>query len=398
MEITFIVNGLGFSSGMPIGGADKRALEMAKYWRSEGVRTVFVTTDAGEEILRKWGLATEFLTVKHPSFWPKFLENNLLGRVLAYFYVILADFFSSFPLPTSHFQLIYPTSDMFFDLLPAVCLKWRQKKAKLVGIVHHDIPPPFKRPGNPFFNLLLFLSQQVGFLLLKFFADLVLYPRTPEGESIKKSLQGYRVNKDKLADFCNGVNLTEINATPYQEKKYTACFLGSLRPSKGIFDLVPLWREVRRQLPAANLLVIGGGLARYQKELEGKIREAGLERAVILAGVIPQPELYSSLKACRAILSPSYEEGWGIALLEGLACGLPAVAYDLPAYRPFGAAVRRVEVGDWQVLAAELVKLLREPEFYRKQVSLGQALVQEYDWGKLAASELNILRNLGKND
>lgn len=401
MEIIFIVNGLGFSSGMPIGGADKRALELGRYWQEKGVTVTYLTTDAGEKVLRQWGGSAAFLTVKRPSFWPKFLENNLWGRVLAYFYTLVADLllvFTSNQLLVTNNLIVYPTSDMFFDLLPAVAFKLREPRARLVGIIHHDIPAPQNRPGNLLLNFLLFLSQRFGFLLLKLFAALVLYPRTAEGENIRKSLRSYGLADGQLANFCNGVNLAEIAATPPQEKKYTACFLGGFRPSKGIFDLIPLWQEVRRQVPAATLLVVGGGLARYEGELKEKIKEMGLGRVVILAGVIPQPSLFRLVKSCQVFLSPSYEEGWGIALLEGLACGLPAVAYDLPAYQPFGAAVRKVKVGDWRALAAELVKLLQESDSYQKQVSLGQTVVQEYDWKKLAEGELNILRNLGKND
>jgi glycosyltransferase involved in cell wall biosynthesis len=146
------------------------------------------------------------------------------------------------------------------------------------------------------------------------------------------------------------------------------------------------------------LLVVGGGLSRYEEELKRELKRAQLEEAIVLAGVVPQLALFKLLKACQIFISPSYEEGWGIALLEALASGLPAVAYDLPAYKPFGLAVRRVKVGDWRALAVELVKLLQDPASYQKQVSLGQTIVQDYDWKKLAEGELHLLRNLGKND
>lgn len=397
MKVLFIVNGLGFSSGMPIGGADKRALEIGRAWQKRGVVVAYLTTDAGEEILRKWGMTTGFFTVKRPRFWPKFLENNLLGRVLAYFYVIVADVFlvlANNQSPLTNNLVIYPTSDMVFDLLPSLFLKMKYRSAKLVGIVHHDIPTPWRRAGVFWGNCFLYATQRFGFLLLRLSVAGTFYPQTEEGENIKKTLLHWGFEEKSLFPFCNGVNLTEVNAATSLGKKYSACFLGGLRPSKGIFDLVPLWQKVREELPTATLLIIGGGLQQYEKDLRKRIEAAGLTEAVLLAGVIKQPQLYPLVKSCQIIISPSYEEGWGIAVLEGLSCGLPAVAYDLPAYRPFGQALVKVKLGDWRGLAKAVVLLLDDNKFYQGQISLGLAVAQEYDWGKIAEEELCFLRKL----
>lgn len=392
MKLLYILNGLGFSAGMPIGGADKRALEVGKYLRAQGWSISFLTTDAGEEVLRQHG-GTEFtfLTVRRPFFWPKFLENNLLGRVLSYFYVILADFLSNFQLPTSNFRIIYPTSDMFFDLLPAFFLKLRCKKVKLAGIVHHYIPPPWRREGSFLANLLLWLSQRFGFLLLRVFADLVFYPQTDEGALVKKVLRGLGLAEGRLFPFRNGVNIEEAMAAPAGEKKYAAVFLGGLRPSKGLYDLVPIWRLVQSKLPGAKLLIVGGGLGQYEEELKRAIKKEGLEGLVMLAGVVAQPGLFTTMKEGEIFISPSHEEGWGIVVGEALACGLAVVAYDLPAYRPYGKVVEKVPLGDVTLFAQKVIRLLQDSGRRRRKVEEGYKIIQSFGWEAAAAREKELL-------
>lgn len=395
MEIIYIINGLGFSRGMPIGGADKRALEVGRYLEESGVAVTVLTTDAGTQVLKKWGWPAKVIEIARPGFWPKALENNLLGRVLSYIYAVIADLFVIYRLPTTDHELaVYPTSDMFFDLLPAFFLKLKLQKAKLVGIVHHWIPNPLSRGGFSFSNLALFIVQRAGFYFLRTVAERVLVPKTQEGEKIRKVLSNPGVNPDKIFSFKNGVNIEEITKAPETEKIYEACFLGGFRPSKGIFDLVPVWQKVHQHLPEAKLLVIGGGMEKYRKELENQIKEAGLTDAIVLSGVLSQLDLFKTMKTARILLSPSHEEGWGIAVLEALACGLPVVAYDLPAYTIFREAVVKVPLGETESLANVATELLSKSEMFEKQRSLGLSLAEEFDWRKIAVEEKYELENI----
>lgn len=393
-DLIYILNGLGFSSGMPIGGADKRALEVGRFLEESGVEVTVVTTDSGTEVLKKWGWPAKVIEIVRPGFWPKSLENSLPGRILAYFYTIFADLVLIYKLQsTNHEPVIYPTSDMFFDLLPALILKLKYRKAKLVGIVHHWIPSPLSRGGVSFSNMALFLVQRAGFYLLRTAANRIFVPKTQEGEKICKVLSNLGVSPDKILRFKNGVNIEEILKVPETEKIYEACFLGGFRPSKGIYDLVPIWQKVRQQLPEAKLLVIGGGMEKYRQGLEAQIKKAGLSSAITLAGVVSQPELFKTMKTAKILLSPSHEEGWGIAVLEALACGLPVAAYDLPAYTIFREAVVKVPLGEKEELANATIDLLTRPERFNQQQSLGLSLAKEFDWRKIAAEEKYALEN-----
>ena len=98
---------------------------------------------------------------------------------------------------------------------------------------------------------------------------------------------------------------------------------------KGFHLLVEAVAKIRHHHPGV-LLAIVGGPARwgqdYTREIEASIRWHGLERHVRLVGPRPQEELPSWYSAADAFALVSSREGCPNALLESLACGLPAVA------------------------------------------------------------------------
>jgi glycosyltransferase involved in cell wall biosynthesis len=98
------------------------------------------------------------------------------------------------------------------------------------------------------------------------------------------------------------------------------------------------------------------------------------------------------------LVAPSYEEGWGIAVAEALASGLPAIAYRLSNLdEVFGDAYIGVAVGDRDGLATELVRLLTDDRAAAEFGAQGRAAVARYDLDRVAEEELRlILRSIGR--
>ncbi len=390
MKILYIINGLGFSRDMPIGGADKRVSQIGKFFKEKGLEIFVLTTDEGERVLRDDGLAAIYFKTSQPSFWQPSWFRSIFGRILSYLYLA---FRSSVSVNDDiKFDVIYPSSDYFFDLIPAIMLKRKFKLAKLVGIIHHHLDLPWRRRGNIAQNTLLFISQRLDFLLFKFF-NLVFVPGNREGGLIKGVLGNY-ISENKIAFFKNGVEYRKINSLAEVEKRFDACFLGGFRQSKGVLDIVPVWREVVKSLPEAKILVIGGGTSSSESLVRIMVEEAKLLRNVTFAGVLPSESLFSFVKACRIFVSLSYEEGWGIALLEALSCGLPAVVYDLPAYDIFGNAILRVKLGDIKMISHKIVEIINDQSMINKYRIIGRELSANFDWEIAAREEMKVLERI----
>jgi glycosyltransferase involved in cell wall biosynthesis len=89
------------------------------------------------------------------------------------------------------------------------------------------------------------------------------------------------------------------------------------------------------------------------------------------------------------LAQPSTKEGFGLVLLEALACDLPVVASDLAVFRTFlehGRNALLVPVGDAEALADALARLARDPAERARLRSGGRAVIAEYSWDAAAES------------
>jgi phosphatidylinositol alpha-1,6-mannosyltransferase len=116
------------------------------------------------------------------------------------------------------------------------------------------------------------------------------------------------------------------------DRRVVVC-VSRLVARKGQDVLIRALPDIRRRVPDAALLLVGGGP--HRKELEGMVREGGHERDVVFSGPVPFAELPAHYAAghvfampCRSRLRGLEVEGLGIVYLEANACGLPVVAGD----------------------------------------------------------------------
>lgn len=390
LKIMYIVNGMGFTKRVGIGGSDKRVAEIGRRLQERNVEVCILTTRSGQEVLKKEGLASNFLLISNPFSFFERLESSSIGRVFSYSYEIL----KSLKVKPQQGMVVYSSSDFLCDTIPAYMFKKQSKNIKLVLMIHHLIKVPWKRGGSFLANLLNYVSQQISFRLLRRQADLILVYDTLEGKRIKEYLItiGYSSRKIKMA--MNGIDFGFISQIPAQEKVLDACFIGGLRPSKGIFDLPLIWNAVCEVKKSAKLVIIGGGSEKYVTALKKDINNRQLGNNLIMTGSLSRTELFSKVKQCEIFLSPSHEEGWGIAVCEAMCCGLPAVVYNLQAYSPFNNVIIKVPIGSIDQFAMEILKLLDDPDKREKIGEKAKEFIKRYDWDTIAEEELKSLRKL----
>ena len=100
------------------------------------------------------------------------------------------------------------------------------------------------------------------------------------------------------------------------------------------------------------------------------------------------------MKRSKLFISPSHEEGWGIAICEALACGTPVVAYDLPVYRIFGGCIERVREGDTSAFASMVAGLLQDSRRREQLAAEGRLLSTRFDWESIAQREAQLFTEI----
>ncbi|BAB65898.1 glycosyltransferase family 4 protein [Sulfurisphaera tokodaii] len=104
-------------------------------------------------------------------------------------------------------------------------------------------------------------------------------------------------------------------------------FFARLIPEKGIFDLIKIWKEVKKELNNTKLVICGKF---YNKNIENKFLSMKSDD-VIYVGFLPIEELYNTVAKARVFIYPTHFDSFSLVMLESLATRTPVVAYGLPA-------------------------------------------------------------------
>jgi glycosyltransferase-like protein len=170
--------------------------------------------------------------------------------------------------------------------------------------------------------------------------------------------------------------------------------VGGIEPRKGSLTLLEAFAAARRALPdrRAVLLVAGGAtLFDYRDEVDRFHERAvalGLNGDLRVLGPVEDAELEGLYRAADVFALPSTKEGFGLAVLEALAAGLPAVVSDLDVFRGFlgdGESALLARTGDADALAGALVRVAREPGLAERLRAGGHAVAARHSWARVAA-------------
>src|SRR5439155_11778632 len=105
---------------------------------------------------------------------------------------------------------------------------------------------------------------------------------------------------------------------------------------KRIDVVLETFERVRRALPRARLLRVGGDFTPAQ---HGLMHRLGLHGGVTVLPKLSWDQVAAVYRRADVLLLTSEREGFGLPVLEALACGTPVVASDIPALRQTGGSV-----------------------------------------------------------
>jgi len=185
---------------------------------------------------------------------------------------------------------------------------------------------------------------------------------------------------------------------PGARKALVLLHVGSTAPRKRIDTLLRVTAAVRRSMREVHLVRVGGSFTAEQTKL---VRELGLADRVSILPPLADRQLAAMYRHAALALLPSEREGFGLPLVEAMACGTPVLASDLPVLREVGEDVpvycRPGELDDW-VRAA--LAILREhetlPERSTARRALGIARARRFTWTAFADRMAGIYLDLAR--
>ena len=168
--------------------------------------------------------------------------------------------------------------------------------------------------------------------------------------------------------------------------------VGSTIPRKRIDLLLRIFAAVRKEFPAARLIRVGGP---FTKEQDRSIVEFGLARSIVVLPHLERNVLTAVYRRAAVVLQPSEREGFGLPVLEALACGAPVVASDIPALRETGDdAAEYCSVSDltsWTKTVAQLlVDRNHDSREHHERRVRGLAQAAKFSWAEYSRLMINV--------
>jgi len=154
-------------------------------------------------------------------------------------------------------------------------------------------------------------------------------------------------------------------------------YLGTLEPRKNITALIEAYAYLRNMYARKEKLVLAGGKGWLYDTIYEKIEKLGLETEVIFPGFVADNEQKLWYHTASAFAYPSLYEGFGLPVVEALACGTPVVTSNVSSLPEAGIEVAlSIDPHDVEAMAQALYKALTD-QAYRQQCRTMAPLVAQ---------------------
>lgn len=377
---------IGHAGGTGLSGGDKIFEEMVKRM-PKGFQVEVITSPFGAKHWQEAQTRTKLKILKSnpfeekPNPMPVFL--SYCSRMIQTSILLLKK--------TRDLGILYSSTNILPDVLPAFIVKLKNPSLVWLARIHHLVPPPRQREGRLIVNIVSYLMQTLALFFMRTKADLVI----ALNETLYHRLLKMGFSKNKLKVLGAGIEFERIAKYHPQKTDFDGVYLGRLHAAKGVFDTVDIWQHVTKERNQAKLALIGAGPEYIRKELEAKIKRANLKKNIKILGFLPENKVYDFLKSAKVFLFTDHEAGWGIAIAEAMAAGLPVIGYNIGILGDiYKEGFRTVELGNTKKFANEVIELLKDEDQRKKLAQQALSQAQKLDWKKTTGKFIEILKPL----
>lgn len=248
----------------------------------------------------------------------------------------------------------------------------RRERARFIPFIHDLIPlehPEYARPaGAELFARKLETATSLATGLLC------------NSQATARALESHLAARGRSLPICPAGLGVSLDAAPAQFRTQAPArpyflLLGTIDPRKNHLLILHIWRRlIADQGPARTPELVLVGRRGWENEMVLDLldRTPGFKGVVRELNRIPDIELRRLIRGARAVLMPSFAEGFGLPVAEALSLGAPVIASDLAALREAGGAVPDyldpLDGGAWTSAILDYAK----PDSRQRRAQLGR--------------------------
>jgi glycosyltransferase involved in cell wall biosynthesis len=216
----------------------------------------------------------------------------------------------------------------------------------------------------------------------------------------KQHLKNYvEIDEDRIVAIHNGCNHNRFRPVDEEAQKSVrrnlnlppvfVLALASLEPRKNFQRLLKAWHVLEQEASVDIPLVIAGGRPKHLKDGSGKTEPQNVR----YLGYVDDEILPSLYSAATIFVYPSVFEGFGLPVLEAMACGTSVLTSDAASLPEVaGEAAELVDPYSIEAIAEGIHKLIRNDEHRAVLREKGLKRVKKFTWRRTAERTLNVLK------
>jgi len=199
-------------------------------------------------------------------------------------------------------------------------------------------------------------------------------------------LAHYRVPGDRVEVVYEGV---DEKFRPAPVPKRDILCVGTLEPRKSFRAVIEVFVELVARFGISENLVVVGKPGWYFRDLFRV--PSGYEHRIRFAGYVSEEELIRLYQRAKLFVYPSFYEGFGLPVLEAMACGCPVVTSNVSSLPEVaGDAAILVNPKDKAQLLQAMYRVLNDPELRDRMARAGLARAAQFSWNRCAEMTLEV--------
>lgn len=192
----------------------------------------------------------------------------------------------------------------------------------------------------------------------------------------------------KIAQQTTKKDQTEV-LTKFQISQPFIFYIGNAHPHKNVEGLISAFKLVLKSQPNLQLVLAGNDHYFWQR-LKARFQHPN----IIYTGYVTDQEMVALYKSASVYVLPSFEEGFGIPLLEAMACQCPVVSSDRASLPEIGGdACIYFDPYNIEDMANKISQIIDDPKLAKKLVATGLKRYQQFSWNNLAKQTLALYKS-----
>ncbi len=177
-------------------------------------------------------------------------------------------------------------------------------------------------------------------------------------------------------------------------------FVGTLEPIKNVTRLIQAFQQFKNENRKKNngkdyQLVLAGKKGWLSNEYLQIAKDAGVARDVLFLGYVEGDDLQKLFKSAQLFVMPSLYEGFGMTVLEAMACGAPSLVSNINPLKEIAAdGVEYVDPMGTEEIAKKMREIIENDDKKQAMVERGRKRAREFSWEKCAKRTLEVYKEL----